>query len=116
MTDYTKFSNKVARDKTLSLEAKGLLAILLSLPEDWIVNKTQLHKFSNDTKYATCKAFDELVAAGFIKKGEVKKDKGKFKSSDYIVYATRQPLSEPQTSEFQTSDFETLFNKDYTKK
>lgn len=33
--DYTVMSNHHLRDKTLSLKAKGLLSLMLSLPEDW---------------------------------------------------------------------------------
>jgi len=116
MTDFTKISNTLIRDKTLSIQAKGLFLTLASLPENWIVNKTQLHNFSSDTKYATGKAFEELVAAGYIKKGEIKKVKGKFKSSDYIVYPEKQPLFQTQTSEFQTRENGTLLKKENTNK
>ena len=33
--NYTVMSNYHLRDKTLSLKAKGLLSLMLSLPEDW---------------------------------------------------------------------------------
>ena len=33
--DYTVMSNYHLRDKNLTLKAKGLLSLILSLPEDW---------------------------------------------------------------------------------
>ena len=33
--NYTVMSNYHLRDKSLSLKAKGLLSLMLSLPEDW---------------------------------------------------------------------------------
>jgi len=33
--DYTVMSNYHLRDTNLSLKAKGLLSLMLSLPEDW---------------------------------------------------------------------------------
>ena len=33
--DYTVMSNHHLRDKSLSMKAKGLLSLMLSLPEEW---------------------------------------------------------------------------------
>ncbi len=33
--DYTVMANHHLRNKSLSLKAKGLLSLMLSLPEDW---------------------------------------------------------------------------------
>lgn len=33
--DYTVMSNYHLRDKRISLKAKGLLSMMLSLPDDW---------------------------------------------------------------------------------
>ena len=37
--DYTVMSNHHLRDKALSLKSKGLLSMMLSLPEDWNYEK-----------------------------------------------------------------------------
>jgi hypothetical protein len=116
VSDFTTISNEIIRDRTLSLQAKGLFLTLASLPESWIVNKTQLHNFSCDGKYATGKAFEELVAAGYIKKGDTVYEKGKFKSSDYIVYPTKQPLSENLTSKNLIAENQSLLKKQTTNK
>ena len=35
--DYTVMSNHHLRDRSLSLKAKGLLSLMLSLPEEWTI-------------------------------------------------------------------------------
>ena len=39
--DYTVMSNHHLRDKALSLKSKGLLSMMLSLPEDWNYTHTR---------------------------------------------------------------------------
>ena len=46
--DYTVMSNYHLRDRSLSLKAKGLLSLMLSLPEDW--DYTRLSPSSADTR------------------------------------------------------------------
>ena len=42
--DYTVMSNHHLRDKALSLKSKGLLSMMLSLPEDWNYTPEDLRK------------------------------------------------------------------------
>ena len=34
-TGYTVLNNYLLRDKSISIKAKGLITVMLSLPEDW---------------------------------------------------------------------------------
>ena len=43
--DYTVMSNHHLRNGKLSLKAKGLLSMMLSLPEDWITPPVVLQRF-----------------------------------------------------------------------
>jgi hypothetical protein len=83
---FAQIPNKVLRDPSLSLKAKGLLSILLSLPNDWSIYKTQLPSFSKDGRDATIAAFDELVKAGYIVGIRRHNSKGQFAGYDYVVY------------------------------
>ena len=38
LTNYTKIDNTYLEDKNISLKAKGLLTLMLSLPNDWKFN------------------------------------------------------------------------------
>ena len=42
--DYTVMSNHHLRDMSLSLKAKGLLSLMLSLPENWDYSNTKQSK------------------------------------------------------------------------
>ena len=44
--NYTRISNHYLRDESLSLDAKGLLTLMLSLPEDWDYSITVAKRYS----------------------------------------------------------------------
>ena len=46
--DFTVMSNHHFKNKDLSLKAKGLLFLMLSLPEDWNYNMQGLASLSRD--------------------------------------------------------------------
>ena len=75
---FTIIPNEILTDRNLSLKGKGLLCILLSLPNDWAVYKTQLCTFSKDGRDATIKAFDELVENNYITSVKRIDSKGRF--------------------------------------
>jgi hypothetical protein len=92
---FTIIPNEILTDRNLSLKGKGLLCILLSLPNDWAVYKTQLCTFSKDGRDATIKAFDELVENGYITSVKRIDSKGRFMGWDYVVYNERiNPIPE----------------------
>lgn len=110
---FVQIPNKVLRDPALSLKAKGLLSILLSLPNDWCIYKTQLPSFSKDGRDATIAAFDELVKAGYIVGVRRHNSKGQFAGYDYVVYnepatpfpenpITDKPISDNPSLQIQT--------------
>lgn len=63
---YTVMSNHHLRNKELSLKAKGLLSLMLSLPEDWDYTLTGLAVINRDNKDAIRTAVQELEAAGYV--------------------------------------------------
>lgn len=114
---FTIVSNKVARDKELSIKAKGLFLTIASLPQDWVLYKTQLSDFSSDGDRAVISAFNELVEHGYIL--QVRKFKGgstKFDGWDYIVYPEKQPIGGFAETENPKTENAQLINKDYTNK
>ena len=64
--DYTVMSNHHLRDKALSLKSKGLLSMMLSLPEDWNYTTRGLAKICKEGVDAIGGALRELEAAGYI--------------------------------------------------
>ena len=50
--DYTVMSNAHLKDKGLSLKAKGLLSVMLSLPDEWDYSIDGLVSISKENKTA----------------------------------------------------------------
>ena len=68
--DYTVMSNHHLRDKGLSLKSKGLLSMMLSLPEDWNYTTRGLAKICKEGVDAIGGALRELESAGYIVRGK----------------------------------------------
>lgn len=83
---YTVMSNHHLRNKELSLKAKGLLSLMLSLPEDWDYTLTGLAVINRDNKDAIRTAVQELEAAGYVLRMQTTDSRGKFGANEYIIY------------------------------
>lgn len=63
---YTPISNKILQSKILTPEQKSILVHLLSLPEDWVVYKTEIWKDMNIGRDRFNKSWASLVKLGYI--------------------------------------------------
>jgi len=84
--NFTVMGNYHLKDKRLSLKAKGLLSILLSLPEDWVFNMRGLATLSRDGIESTRSAMNELESYGYVVRMRKRTDTGTFAEADYTVY------------------------------
>lgn len=64
--NYTVMSNTHLRDKTMSLKAKGLLSVMLSLPETWDYTINGLVAICKENNTAVESALKELKALGYL--------------------------------------------------
>lgn len=64
--DYTVMSNTHLRDKSLSLKGKGLLSVMLSLPDSWEYTIAGLVAISKENETAVKSALDELKQCGYL--------------------------------------------------
>ena len=83
--NYTVMSNYHLRDKTISFKAKGLLSLMLSLPEDWDYTLAGLARISLEGKDAIRAAVVELEKAGYVQRRQTTDKAGKFSSNEYII-------------------------------
>lgn len=90
--DYTVISNYHIRDKSLSLKAKGLLTVLLSLPDDWDYSVNGLVAISKEGKDGITSALKELEQNCYLIRTQIKDENGKFKGHNYDVY--EKPFTE----------------------
>lgn len=65
--NFTVMKNYHLRDKTLSLKAKGLLSVVLSLPDDWEYSISGLVAILKENETAVSSALKELKTHGFLK-------------------------------------------------
>lgn len=83
--NYTVMGNYHLRDKELSLKAKGLLSIMLSLPDGWNFSISGLSTLSSDGESAVRATLKELESNGYLKRNKVRCN-GKITDWEYIVY------------------------------
>lgn len=110
--NYTVLSNFHFREKTLSLKAKGLLSLMLSLPDDWNYSISGLVKLSKDGKDSVMSALAELEKHGYLHRSKVTNAKGQFSGIEYNIYEQPQtefpiaekPISEKEKAENPTSE------------
>ena len=99
--NYTVMSNYHLRSKTLSLKAKGLLSMMLSLPEDWNYTTRGLAKICKEGVDAIGGALRELEAAGYIVRHQLRDRQGRISDTEYVIYEQPQPKA-PDTSQPDT--------------
>ena len=64
--DYTVMCNHHLKDSNLSLKAKGLLSMMLSLPDEWNYTTRGLAAICKEGVDAIGKTLKELEQAGYI--------------------------------------------------
>ena len=97
--DYTVMSNHHLRNAGLSLKSKGLLSMMLSLPEDWNYTTRGLAKICKEGTDSIGSALKELERAGYIVRNRLRDSKGKIVDVEYVIYETPRPLDTGQPCE-----------------
>ena len=98
--DYTVMSNHHLKNRALSLKAKGLLSLMLSLPDDWDYTLQGLANISLEKVDAIRKAITELENEGYITRTRERDEQGRLRGTEYII--REQPISEKPTLEKPT--------------
>ena len=91
--NYTVMSNHHLKDTRLSLKSKGLLSVMLSLPEEWDYTAKGLSSICKEGIDAINAAVKELEQEGYIKRTRVRNAKGQLTTTEYVIY------EEPQLEE-----------------
>lgn len=102
--NYTVMSNTHLRDKKLSLKAKGLLSVMLSLPDTWGYSIAGLVAISKENETAVKSALNELKNNNYVvvtKENPTKSNGGRIKYT-YEVY------EEPYKQSIEKQDLENL--------
>lgn len=86
--NYTTMSNYHLRDKTLSLKAKGLLSMFLSLPNDWTYSVRGLASISKEGRDGILSGLKELESAGYLERRRIRDERGRLGDSEYSIFET----------------------------
>ena len=88
--NYTVMSNTHLKDKNLSLKAKGLLSVMLSLPDNWNYSIAGLVAICKENETAIKSALNELKINGYLIVNKLKPSKatkGKI-GYEYLIFET----------------------------
>ena len=100
--DYTVMSNHHLRNEKLSLKAKGLLSMMLSLPDDWNYTTRGLAKICKEGVDAIGGALRERESAGYIVRHQLRDRYGRISDTEYVIYEQPQPkqpdMPQPDTA------------------
>lgn len=88
--DYTIMANHHLKNRDLSLKAKGLLSVMLSLPEDWHFTVHGLASICKEGRDSISGAVRELEEAGYIVRHRLRDKEGHINGLEYIIYETPQ--------------------------
>lgn len=103
---YVVLDKGFLNDPRISFKAKGVLAYMLSKPDGWNFVETDIARHGKDQSLAIKTAIKELIAAGYITRGNRKRnEKGQLGAYEYIVREV------PTTCENPTQDNPTLGNQ-----
>lgn len=104
--DYTVMSNHHLRNGKLSLKAKGLLSMMLSLPENWNYTTRGLAAICKEGADAIGGALRELETAGYIVRHQLRDRQGRISDTEYVIYEQPQPKN-PDTPQPDTASPDT---------
>lgn len=100
-TNFTVISNVFLRDKNLSIKAKGFLAVVMGLSEDWEFSIKGICAILKEGKSAIYGVIDELKEKGYCVVTKERNESGLFSGNDYTFY------EEPHTEEPHTENRDT---------
>lgn len=88
--NFTTMSNVHLRDKDLSLKAKGLLSMFLSLPDEWHYSISGIVSICKENETAVTSAIKELKRYGYleVRKKLANETESRRLEYEYIVYET----------------------------
>lgn len=93
---YTVMSNYHLKDSGLTLKSKGLLSMMLSLPDEWNYTTRGLAAICREGVDSIGAALRELEKAGYIVRNQLRDEKGRITDTEYVIY--EQPhTSSPDT-------------------
>ena len=111
-TNFTTINNYLIRDKNLSLKDKGMMMILLSLPNNWEYSVKGLEKICKEARNTINSILNNLEKHEYLERRKVYEN-GKIKEWRYDIYEIPKSLYRKiEDIENEDIDFEAQLNKE----
>ncbi|MCD8161833.1 MAG: helix-turn-helix domain-containing protein, partial [Clostridiales bacterium] len=89
-TNYTTMCNYHLRDRNLTLKAKGLLSVFLSLPDNWDYSIAGLAAICKEGRSGISSGLKELEQCGYLVRERRRDAKGPLRDNVYVIYEMPQ--------------------------
>ena len=109
--DYTVMSNRHLMDHRLTLKAKGLLSVVLSLPDDWKYSVPGLTAISREKETSINSALKELKECGYLVITKKMPNQTRSGRIEYEWDFYEMPVETEQTAEKQGIENQGLENQ-----
>ena len=107
-TNYTTMCNHHLRDRNLSLKAKGLLSLFLSLPDEWHYSVRGIAAICKEGVDGINSTLQELEKNGYLSRHQKRQAGGRMGETEYVIFEqprTGQPCEEaPHTEKPYTAE------------
>lgn len=123
-SNFTIIGNAVLRDENLSFRARGVLASILSRPDNWKTTAESLARESKEGRSAILTTLKELEQVGYMTRRKYRNEKGQWVWESYVFDTVQKKPSEPQsnnpstgnpTSGEPSTEIQTLIEEPYKK-
>lgn len=88
--NYTTMSNYHLRDRRLSLKAKGLLSLILSLPDGWDYSVRGLAAICKESPDGIATPLKELEKHGYLFREQTRESNGRMGKVEYVIFEQPQ--------------------------
>ena len=89
--NYTTMSNYHLRDKNLTLKAKGLLSMFLSLPENWCYSIQGIAAICKEGEDSIAAILRELERNRYLVRNQTRGAGGRMSHTEYVIYENPYP-------------------------
>ncbi len=84
--NYTTMCNYHLRDQNLSLKAKGLLSLFLSLPDEWHYSTRGVAAICKEGVDSVNSTLRELEEYGYLTRSQKRLENGRMGEIEYVIY------------------------------
>jgi len=94
---YAAIPNEAMRDKRLSIEARGLLAMLMTYADDWQFNRDHLMEMVGMGKDRFGRVMGELITSGYVERVYTRDSAGQLLGKSWVIRDDATDVRETRT-------------------